>query len=175
MQPSTALTYKRPRRAGRGSGTRFPLPFGQWKMVQITPPLSVSSYSCLSLSTLPLNVLRPPWRRFERSCRLAPSALRHVVPPAPTLRFAQAGHKPPSWLLANNRPQRPTGPLPPASGAIASAARHACSCAQKLMARPTPAVPPLAAGAHATCRLTPRCSGRYPGIRPGSAAELIHR
>ena len=26
-----------------------------------------------------------------------------------------------------------------------------------------------------TCRLTPRCSGRYPGVRPGSAAELITR
>ena len=27
----------------------------------------------------------------------------------------------------------------------------------------------------ARCRLTPRCSGQYPGVRPGIAAELIRR
>jgi hypothetical protein len=33
----------------------------------------------------------------------------------------------------------------------------------------------LAAGVLVTCRLTPRCSGQHPGIRPGVAAELIRR
>jgi len=31
------------------------------------------------------------------------------------------------------------------------------------------------AGAPATRRLTPRCSGQHPGVRPGVAAELKHR
>jgi hypothetical protein len=33
----------------------------------------------------------------------------------------------------------------------------------------------VALGRLKTCRLTPRCSGQHPGIRPGIAAELIRR
>ena len=35
--------------------------------------------------------------------------------------------------------------------------------------------PETSAGATAIRRLTPRCSGHHPGVRPGGAAELIRR
>jgi hypothetical protein len=52
------------------------------------------------------------------------------------------------------------GRLPP-NGQASLRSRGASSCRRR--------------SASATCRLTPRCSGQHPGIRPGVAAELIRR